>query len=159
MDLLIENFVPWIISNILALILVLTARKKTKLARLFFALLFSWASWINYSTAHTTPNVYLEYATFTPFKIYYDFITGWFKLHITEMLSLISIGQALIAIGMLLKTWLLRLACYAAILFFIAIMPLGIGSGFPFGILAIIALYFILKNDNMTYLWAFRAKK
>ncbi len=158
MELLKEFIIPWSISNVIAILLLVIAYKRTKLARLLFALLFSWACWLNFTTANNNPDDYLNYAAITPFSLYADFINGWFKEHITIMVSLISIGQGLIAIGMILKGWFVRLAGIGAIIFFLGITPLGIGSAFPFTIITIVAIYFILKKDDLNYLWKFKKK-
>ena len=123
MELLNEYFTPWIISNSVAISILICAILRPKLARLLFVLLFLWAFWLNYTTAQTSPNDYIEYAKFTPFHLYADFINGWFKSHIVSMVTYIAIGQGLIAIGMMLKGWMVRLACIGAILFFLAISP------------------------------------
>lgn len=159
MELLKEYFVPWLLSNSIAILILVAAIRKTKLARLLFALLFAWACWLNYTTAHYNPEEYLNYAVLTPFDLYRDFINGWFKEHIIIMVTIIAFGQGLIALGMLLKGWMVRLACFGAIVFFLAIVPLGIGAGFPATILSAIAIYFILKKDDMNYLWEFKTKK
>ena len=159
MELLKEYLIPWIASNSIAIVFLVAAIKNPKLARLLFALLFAWACWLNYTTALNNPDDYLNYAEFTPFSLYHDFINGWFKEHITTMVTLISFGQGLLAIGMLLKGWLVRLACIGAIVFLLAISPLGIGSGFPATIIAVVAIYFIFKTDDLNYLWRFKTKK
>ncbi|MGB5498750.1 MAG: hypothetical protein WBM77_07460 [Maribacter sp.] len=156
MDLLREFFIPWILSNSIAVLFLVAAILKTKFARLLFALLFAWACWLNYTTAHYNPEEYLNYARLTPFGLYHDFIKGWFKANIVSMVTLISFGQGLIAIGMLLKGWVVRLAGLGAIVFFLAIIPLGIGAGFPATLLSAVAIYFILKNDDLNYLWKFK---
>jgi hypothetical protein len=156
MELLKEYFTPWIASNIIAILFLVAAIRKPKLARFLFVLLFSWACWLNYTTAHSNPDDYLNYAAFTPFAGYADFINGWFKEYITWFVTLISIGQGLIAIGMLLKGWLVRLAGIGAIVFFLAISPLGIGAGFPATLISAMAVYFILKKDDLNYLWKFK---
>ena len=69
------------------------------------------------------------------------------------MVTIISLGQGLIAIGMLLKGWVVRLSGLGAIVFFLAIAPLGIGAGFPSTLISALAIYFILKNDDLNYLW------
>lgn len=150
-----EYWIPWLISNVIAILILVAAIRKPKLARLLFALIFAWACWLNYTTAHNSPQEYLEYASLTPVTMYQDFIDGWFREHITAMVTFISIGQGLIALGMFLKGWLVRIAAIGAIIFFLAIAPLGIGSAFPFSIFTIIALYFILKKDDLNYLWKF----
>lgn len=159
MELINEYLILWLISNSIAVLILVSAFKKPKLARLLFVLLFLWACWLNYSNAQKTPNDYLNYAALSPFDLYTDFINGWFKSRVTSMVSLIALGQGLIAIGMMLKGWMVRVACFGAIVFFIAITPLGIGSGFPFTILASVAIYFILKKDDLNYLWFFKTEK
>mgnify|MGYP001547281332 CR=1 FL=1 len=156
MELLKQYWIPWLISNVAALLIVGAALWKPKLARLLFLLLFGWACWMNYTTSHNNPNVYLEYASLTPLTVYSKFINGWFKEHITVMVTLISIGQGLIALGMLLNGRWVRLACIGAIIFLMAIAPLGVGSGFPFSITASIAAWIIIKKDNLNYLWKLR---
>ncbi len=126
MELLEEYFLPWIASNIIAILFLVASIRKPRLARFLFVLLFSWACWLNYTTSNNNPSDYLNYSSFTPFTFYRNFIDGWFKEHIISMVTLISFGQALIAIGMLLKDWLVRIACIGAIIFFLAISPLRV---------------------------------
>ena len=159
MELIREYWIQWLGSNIIAILLLVVAISKPKLARLLFAFLFAWACWINYSIAHNTPEVYLDYARLTPFGFMRNFINGWFNENITIMVSLIAIGQGLIAVGMLLKGWLERIACFGAIIFLVAIIPLGIGSGFPFSITLVVALYFIIKKDSLDFLWKVAKRK
>lgn len=153
MEALREFFAPWLVSNLVALLILAASIKKPRVARLLFALLFLWASSTNYHTAKTNPAAYLEYADLTPFEPYRTFINGWFSQHVGAMVTAIAIGQGLLALGMLLKGRALQLACLGAMLFFLAILPLGIGSGFPFPLLSVAALYFILRKDDLNYLW------
>jgi hypothetical protein len=131
----------------------IAALKKTRLARLLIFILFAWASWFNYATAHNSPRDYLIYATFTPLDLYSNYINGPFKANIVTMVTGIAIGQALIAIGMLLREWWVKLACMGALIFFLAIAPLGIGSGFPATLIGALAVFLIVKNDALDYLW------
>jgi hypothetical protein len=132
-------------SNIAGLLLLWAAVKKPKHARLVFFVLFGWACWINYTTGQQHPQVYLDYARFS-IGIYKDFINGWFKNHIQVTVTIIAIGQALIALGMLLNGIWVKMACVGVILFLLAIAPLGVGSAFPFSITVSIAAYFIIKS-------------
>lgn len=147
--------IGYVVSNLAGILFLLAAVKKPKLARLMFVLLFSWAAWINYITAHITPGDYINYAGMS-FGFYKDFINGWFKDNITVMVTLISIGQSFIAVGMILKGWWVRLACAGVIIFLIAIAPLGVGSAFPFSITVSLAAFFILKKDDLNYLWKYK---
>lgn len=153
-----DFLIPWAISNVVVIVILIAAIKRPKLARLLFVILFGWASWVNYTMAHENPLGYLDYAAITPFSIYRDFINGWFTEHVATMVTLISIGQGGMALGFLLKGTWVKIACFGAIVFFLAITPLGIGSGFPFPLIAIVAVYFILKKDDLNYLWKWQKK-
>lgn len=152
-----EYWLPWTISNSVILLVLLAAVKRPKLARLLFALMFGAASWVNYTMANSAPEDYLNYAAITPFELYRDFITGWFKEHITVFVTLISFGQGAIALGLILDRMWVRLASYGAMVFFIGITPFGIGSAFPFTLIALAALYFVLKKDDLNFLWKFKS--
>lgn len=159
MELFKEYWIPWLASNGIALVLLWMAFKKQTIARWLFVVLFGWAFWINLKTAHQHPEDYLNYAVFTPFGPYRDFIIGWFSERITVIVSAIAIGQGAIALGMLLKGVLLQIACIGAIVFLLSIAPLGIGSGFPAPIIAAIGVYLILKKNDHDHLWIFKRKK
>src|SRR4026208_1288199 len=102
MNLLEENMIPYIISQIASVIILIVAWKKTRWAKWLFALLFFWASATNMYIGITNPGKYLEYADMAiPF--YRDFINGWFSHYNHIIIPLIAIGQFCIAIAMLLK--------------------------------------------------------
>jgi hypothetical protein len=143
---------PYIIVQIVAVIFLLTAWKNTRLARLLMALLFIWASCTNMYTALTTPDVYLNYASMA-LPLYREFIQGWFSHHHPIIVPLIAAGQFLIGLGMLLKDWWVRLACIGAMIFLLAIVPLTVGSGFPFPLMVSWAAWLIYKKDKKDYLW------
>ena len=153
MEVLHQYWIQWSASNAISVLLLLVAFMRPRWARLLFALLFGWACWMNYTTAHDYPEDYLNYASLTPFSWLRDFINGWFKEHITWVVTLISVGQGLISLGLILKGWWVRTACVGAIIFLLAITPLGIGAGFPSSVIAAIAVYFVLKKDTHSYLW------
>ncbi len=144
--------IAYTISNIVGLLFLLAAVKKPKLARLMFLLLFGWACWFNYTTAHQQPEVYMMYGE-SSIRLYNSFIQGWFKDHITLFVSAIAIGQGLIAIGMLLKGMWVNLSCIGVIIFLAGIAPFGVNSAFPFSLIVGAAAYFIIRNDDKRYLW------
>jgi hypothetical protein len=147
----------YIISNIVGLLFLWAAIKKPYLSRVMFVLLFGWAAVINYSISHDKPEVYLEYAN-ASVKWYRDFIHGWFSRNISLMVTLIAIGQAAIAIGMLLRGWWVRISCVGTIIFLLGIAPLGAYAAFPFSMTVSLAAFFILKNGAFNYLWQFERK-
>ncbi|MCB0489935.1 MAG: hypothetical protein KDC99_15740 [Cyclobacteriaceae bacterium] len=146
--------IPYVVSNAVALFMLWSAWKKPVLARLLFFILFFWAFIMNLTTALTNPNDYLNYSEMAV-AWYKSFIDGWFKDHITIVVVAIAIGQALIAIGIILNGTLVRLAAIGAILFLIGIAPLGVGSAFPFSITASVAAWLIIRRKNLEYLWKF----
>ncbi len=146
--------IVYMVSNLIGLLYLLAAIKAPKLARLLFLLLFGWAGWFNYTLCHKNPEAYLMYSQ-KSIHLYADFINGWFKEHITLFVSLIAIGQFLIAWGMLLKGIWVKLACVGVIIFLLSIAPLGMYAAFPFSIFVLLAAWFIIKKDNKDYIWKF----
>jgi hypothetical protein len=145
-------------SNVVGLLFLWAAFKNTKLARFLFVLLFAWASWINFTTAWVSPEVYLEYSK-KSMGFYSSFINGWFAGHITFFVTVIAVGQGLIALGMLLKSKWVILACIGSIVFLMSIAPLGLYAAFPFSITVSIAAYVIIKKDDKGFLWKFLNQK
>ncbi|ERM84686.1 hypothetical protein P872_23540 [Rhodonellum psychrophilum GCM71 = DSM 17998] len=118
-------------------------------------LLFGWASWLNFTVAQQNPGDYLAYAELS-IPVYRDFINGWFKTNIREMVTIISVCQGLIALGMAFKGIWVKLACIGSIVFFLCISPLGVGAAFPFPLITAFAAYMIIRKDNMDYIWKFK---
>ncbi len=125
----------------------------SKIRKASFFLLFAWASCTNWSTAIHTPQSYIEYADLSFLNIYKRFILGWFSGHILLSVGFIATCQALIAISLLLKGWILKAGIIAAIIFLIAIAPLGVGSGFPCTVMMALAMYVLFHKPAPNYLW------
>ena len=150
--------IAYIASNIIGLLFLWAAIKRPKLARLLLVLLFGWASWVNYTGAHETPQAYLTYSQYA-LGLYRSFINGWFSTHVTVFVSFIALGQALIAVGMLLNGMWVKLACIGVIIFLLGIAPIGYYAGFPFSLTVSAAAYSILRKDDLNYLWNFHMHK
>ena len=147
-----EFLVPYIISQVVSIIILIAAWKKTKWARVLFALLFFWAAGTNMYLGITNPNTYQEYADLA-IPAYEDLIKGWFSHYSHVVIPLIAVGQFLIALGMLLKNWWVRAASVGAIIFLLSIAPLMLGAAFPFSLTVSIAAWLILLNDDKRYIW------
>ena len=147
-----QYLVAYIISNAIAIILLLIALKQPRIARICFSVLFIWACYANWHVALTKPDDYLFYANLTFLSVYKNFILGWFSNHILQVVGFIATCQGLIAISFLLKGWIYKTGSIGAIIFLLAIVPLGIGSGFPCTIILSLALYVLLKEKH-DYLW------
>ena len=149
-----ENYLAlYIISNAVAILLLLAAWRVPKIARMLFPLLFAWASYTNYNYAIHHPNAYLEYADLSFVSAYKQFILGWFSQHIVVMVGFIATCQALIAISMLLKGWIFKTGCIGAMIFLLAIAPLGVGAAFPCTVIMTVALFILLKKYNHNFIW------
>ena len=148
-----NNLVLYFISNAIAIIMLWAASRRVRLSRLLFFLIFAWASWTNWRTAVGNPESYLGEADLTFFALYKQFILGWFSQHILAAVGFIATCQALIAISMLLKGWLLKLGGIGAIVFLLAIAPFGVGAAFPCTVILARAMYLVLRNSHQDYLW------
>ena len=144
--------IAYVVSNIVGILILLIAWKWRRLTRISFVLLFGGACCFNLAEAAKHPEVYVSYASLS-IPLYREFIEGWFKDHVTIMVSVIAIGQGIIALGMLLKGIWVKLACIGIIIFLLGIAPLGIGSAFPFSITVSVAAWLIMRRDNNDYIW------
>jgi len=143
----------YVISNVVALVMLYAAWKNHRILRLMFFILFAWASWTNWTEAIKTPQFYLDYADLTFFGFYYDFIHGWFSHHITLAVGFIAICQAFISISMFLKGRILKTGAIGAIIFLLAIAPLGVGAAFPCTLIMAVAMSSLLREKQIDYLW------
>ena len=85
---------------------------------------------------------------------YSNFISGdWFNTHTESFIGFIAVCQALIAIGVSLKGWLYKISLWGAVVFLLAIMPLGMGSAFPCTISMATAALILLRSNNHEVLW------
>jgi hypothetical protein len=142
-----------LISNAVAILQLIAALKWPRIARVSFFLLFVWASWTNWRTSQQSPQYYLEYGELAWSGWYRTFISGWFAEHIKLAVGFVATGQALIAISMLLKGWIFKAGCIGGILFLLAILPLGVGSGFPCTAIMAAALYILMRKHSHSYFW------
>jgi len=147
------NLLLLIISNVVAILQLTASIKWPQLAKISFYLLFSWACWINWKTAHQNPSDYLNYATFTWSSWYRNFINGWFAEHIQPTVSFIAVCQGMIGIAMLLKGWVFKIGGIGAVIFLIAILPFGVGSGFPCTAIMAIAIFILIKKHGHNFVW------
>lgn len=146
-------------SNMVALLQMVLAIKWPRIARLSFFILFAWACWTNWTESRQNPEVYLNYANFAWIDWYRDFITGWFAQHVQLAILIIAACQGMIAFSMLLKGFIFRIGATGAIIFLLAISPLGIGAGFPCTVIMAIAIYFLLKTQADKFIWQESAKR
>jgi len=144
--------IAYIVSNVMAMIMLIAAIKWPRAARLLFFILFAWACWVNWRTALDSPQLYLEYERSSFLDIYKQFINGWFSQHILLSVGFIATCQGLIACAMLLKGVLFKIGCIGGMVFLVAILPLGFYAAFPCTLVMAIAFYFMIKK-NADFIW------
>ena len=140
-----EEIIASLLSNIIALLLLLVSLKKKNTARILFAFIFLWAAFTNWRTVSIHPEAYLDYAKYA-IPLYKKIILGEFSNHITGYVLCIAAGQLMIGLGLLSRRYIVKAACFAGIIFLLAIAPLGRGAAFPFSITASIALFILYRH-------------
>jgi len=110
-------------------------------------LIFALAAWTNTRTALTNPLDYQAYVDLAILDLYRDFIVGWFRGHTRWLVLPIAAGQLTIALLLLINSRLSRwVAVCGALVFLLAIAPLGIGSAFPFSLTYGLALIIMARR-------------
>jgi hypothetical protein len=124
-----ELVVPYAASMAIAVALLAAALKWPRAARIIIGVGFCAAGVFNTVTVLRHPEAYLFYATHAV-EAYRQIITGPFAAHPRACVIAIAAGQA--AAGVLLLTARgARWGAAGAIVFLLAIAPLGVGSAFP----------------------------
>jgi hypothetical protein len=142
-----------LISNTVAILQLIAAVRWPRIAIVSFFLLFAWAGWTNWKISQQTPQLYLEYADLTWSGWYRTFINGWFAGHIKFAVGFVAIGQGLIALSMLMRGLIFKSGCIGGILFLLAILPLGVGAGFPCTAIMAIAMFILLRKHRNSFFW------
>jgi len=135
-----EYLVMYLGANTIGLGFLALAFWRPRFVRWLWVGIFVWAASVNTLTAASEPWVYLAYGGLTPSQLYRDFIEGWFSGHIEPMVLSIAAGQLMIALLLSRTASARRLGVFGATVFLLAIAPLGVGSGFPFSLIAIASL-------------------
>lgn len=135
------------------LIILLSCWKNQRLGRLLMLALFIWAGITNWYMAIDSPEVYVNYAHYAFLPVYRTFIAGWFSQHVVWVVGPIATLQVLIGVSMALKGPIYRLGTLGGMIFLVAIIPLGVSSGFPFPIVTAIAFLLLFLAAPVDYLW------
>jgi hypothetical protein len=136
-----EYLVMYVGAILIALAILGLAFWRPAIARWVWVAIFVWAATVNTITAASEPWVYLAYGGLTPSALYRDFIGGWFSMHIQTFVLSIAVGQLILAILLSRSGDARLLGVIGASVFLLAIAPLGVGSGFPFSLIAIASLW------------------
>lgn len=142
------NLYRQLASTAVGLAIFIAAIRSARAGRVLLSAAFIGAAGTNLRIALTSPSDYLNFAHFAVLDVYRWFILGYFAHHTAAIIATIAIGQALIVFLLAMNGWPRRLGYVGAIVFLLAIVPLGIGSGFPATILMALAAAEALHADR-----------
>ncbi|MVT08734.1 hypothetical protein [Chitinophaga tropicalis] len=139
----------YMLSNFVAVLIVFICLIKPVLGRMCMSLIFIGASVVNAVISISHPEIYSTYADVAALQIYVDFINGFFSRHITTFILFIAAGQVLIGLALVWKGLPEKLGLAGAIIFLLAISPLGAGSAFPCSLLLALACIFLIREKKI----------
>jgi hypothetical protein len=141
---------PYIISNLIGILIIVISIVRPIFGRMILSLIFIAAAIINAVVVLANPEVYKLYASLAALPVYEDFINGSFGDYTVAYVLAIAAGQLIIGIGLAWKGIFEVVALTGAIIFLLAVAPLGAGSSFPCTVLIAIACVIQLreKKDN-----------
>jgi proline iminopeptidase len=142
------NLYRQLASSLVGFVMFVAALRSPRVGRVLLSALFVWAAGTNLRIALTTPDDYLVFAQFAVLDVYRAFILGFFAQHTAAVIATIAIGQALIAFLLAANGRARRLGYIGAIVFLVAIVPLGVGAGFPATVLMALAAAEVLHSDR-----------
>jgi hypothetical protein len=142
----------YLISNGISIVLLLLALARPVTTRVLLCLIFTAAGFFNGVAAFMHPEWYLTYADVAAIPSYERFINGAFSRHITAYVLAIAIGQLSIGIFVGFKGWMQKSALAGAVVFLVAISPLGAGAAFPCTIiLAAACMILLFRGSDETF--------
>ena len=136
-----------IVVNLIAIGMVLLAWKRPEWGRGLFGLNFLGAAIFNGVFFFIDPEEFTYYADFAFLGFYRDFIITTFSNHLQAFLGSIIIMQFWTGLALWYKGKWVKLGALCAIIFLIAIAPLGFGAAFPATLIQALGLYFIFRVD------------
>ena len=148
-----EYWLPYAISQIVFLFLLLASWRWFFVARFFWTIIFLGAGIFNFYTASTQPEVYLAYADGALLSFYKNFILCEFSRHPAFYVKSIAIGQMLVGVLLMGRGKVFKLGCLGGIIFLLAIAPLGVGSALPATLIGAAALVLLWRHgaERMIY--------
>ena len=137
-----------LVSTVIALIVIVATLRSVVMGRALLVMLFAWAAVANIETVLQQPMSYLDYAPMAISDVYRQFILGFFAGHVTGIVMTIAVGQALVAIMLLLGGRAERVGLIGAAVFLAAITPLGVYAGFPATLILAVAALVVLHENT-----------
>ncbi|WP_143306433.1 hypothetical protein [Chitinophaga vietnamensis] len=143
--------IAYLVTNLSSIFILVAAIKWPGLARFLLSSLFFVAALYNVDTIMRAPQSYLVLGGLAVFPVYEDFIFGAFKNNITTFVLSIAFLQLFTSFAIAARGELMKVGLTIAIVFLLAIAPLGAGAAFPSSvILAIAAVILLFKAKRLS---------
>ncbi|HWV66614.1 hypothetical protein [Chitinophaga sp.] len=140
--------ITYLVANMVSLIVLIAAISRAAVARVMLSMIFIGAGLFNGVMAIRDPNLFMAYGAMTPLRVYEQFIYGAFRNNITAIVISISICQLAAGIFIAATRTFMITGLTAAIIFLVAIAPLGAGSAFPSTLLLAAAAAILLFKET-----------
>lgn len=140
----------YMLSNFIAVLILYISIIKPVFGRMCMSLLFLGGAVVNTVISISHPQIYMTYADVAALPAYEEFINGYFGSHITGFVLSIAVGQLLIGLALLWKGPLEKIALAGAVVFLLAIAPLGAGASFPCTVVLAIACLFLMREKKIS---------
>jgi hypothetical protein len=139
----------WIVSNALALGLIIICWRRPKVGRAILGLGFIAAAVFNAWTVLADPQAYVRgFGPQALFPFYENFIYGPFARSPVLFILPIALGQLAIGLLMFARGAGLKLGLVGGTIFFLAVTPLGKGSAFPMPLLGVVAFWVLWHRSR-----------
>jgi hypothetical protein len=148
-----DIWIPYVITHIVAISLVIICYKWPKIGKMVWGIIFILSGLFNIYTVISNPQAYVEFGKHAV-GLYQKFIYGLFSSCTTLIVSLIALGQIGVGFFLFMKRTLFLLGIMGGIIFLVAISPLGMGSAFPSTLLmsiSLVLLYLRYKKTRTIY--------
>ena len=138
---------PYIGTHIVAILFLIAAWRWPRIARFVTGAGFIVAGGYNIWTAITSPSIYVAGFGAHAFPLYRMFIYGVFARHTISFVIAIAVGQIAVGGSMFASLRLRKLGYVGAIVFLLAITPLGFGSAAPSTLIFAVGITLLLRFD------------
>ncbi|WP_343670865.1 hypothetical protein [Chitinophaga sp.] len=135
----------YLLSNAGAVLILLISIWSKRAGHIIIALMFLVAAVVNAVQAIYTPHKYDIYELVAALPVYEYLISNVFLIHITLYILLMMVFQLVVGIGVLYQK---KAALLAAIVYLLALAPLGAGSSFPSTVILAVACLILMKKNH-----------
>ncbi len=139
---------PYIGAQVIAALYVIAAMRWQRIARFVAGFGFIVAGGYNIWTALSSPASYVTAFGPHAFPVYRIFIYGVFSRHTTSFVIAIALGQLAVGTAMFARLRWRKLGYVGAVVFLLAITPLGIGSAAPSTLIFAVGMALLLRRDR-----------